>query len=233
MPTFSCPQCGATVTASHKPSACGQCGGRQIRTNRNRSDASGNLSRAPLGRSPISGPSAPTEPNPVPLATSMGQFSVNQAAGAGLGFNLFSPYLIMTWLLVLGPVGLAMGYSFYRLANFQLVTTNASSQANQTGKDTKPTGLSPEEAIAKYYQDLNQHPDTDGWQWVFRTEIYGTKIIKAEPSHTAIQVGLRYHLHNGEAICESRVFTLTPDKKQPNWQISKPQSMRPQPNCTL
>ncbi|MFN9176023.1 MAG: hypothetical protein ACK58N_16335 [Synechocystis sp.] len=63
MPTFSCPQCGAAFTASHKPSACSQCGSRQMRTNRNGAPASGNLSPPKLRRSPISEPTAMTALN--------------------------------------------------------------------------------------------------------------------------------------------------------------------------
>lgn len=93
--------------------------------------------------------------------------------------------------------------------------------------------ISSTKAIAKYYQNLNQQSDSDGWQLVFRTEIYDTKILKEEPSHTAIKVGLRYHLRNGTKICESRVFTLTPDENRQNWRISKPQAILAQPECTL
>lgn len=396
---FVCGSCGAGLTASHKPNACRECGGRQIRSVRSSSPNSGNLgkpvARPPSLSTPTTMASAPRlEPAPATVKSRM---------PVGIGFNLFDPKLIMTWLFVLSPLAIALGFAFYRLANFQgatggfvhrtlqenfdrpldgwqsvgkglvrdgqlrhvqsqgrtqtSLTTNLfrdsatevevdgfaqKGQGKTAGMMTRvpadrtddgyylairddgsyslgiqsqgqtdpkidwtphnvvntdgqpndlklltngdqitaiinntpvgsfqddqfqaggisvfsdkagvaPNGIgfnqlsvrvkeretpfsSPETAIATYYRDLNQQPDTDGWQWVFRTEIYDTKILKESPQHTAIKVGLRYHLRNGQKICESRVFTLTPDKKKQRWHISDPKAIRPEPECKL
>lgn len=411
MPTFSCPQCGATLTASHKPNACSQCGGRQMRSHRSSSQPSSILTSSKAKHKPSESRSNASfnDPNPALMtnfsASGGGKVDIRrrQGKGLGLGVKLFDPGLIMTWLLVLSPLAVALGFVFYRLASFQLVSTgfvhramqeefnqpstqwrssghshvadgqlrhrqgaghnqstlsdytvndsamlaeisafegqpqgkvagimsrvqthqtsdgyylairddghyslgiksqgkttpkidwktsqlinttgqvnrlelisngnhisglingvrvgsfqdpqfeagtiavfseNAGSDSQEIGfnklsvrvKEVQNASVSPQRAIINYYQDLNQQPDTDGWQWVFRTEIYDTKILKEETSHTAIQVGLRYHLRNGEKICESRVFTLTSDENRQNWRISRPKAIRSQPNCTL
>ena len=130
MPTFNCAQCGAAFTASHKPRACGRCRSQQIRSLRDgqRGNQSRSISHKSNNRKARNSGQLPTPSNsfpPISAASSLptAGWSGPKTPNDNLHrLSIFSPQLIMTWLLVFAPILLLSGYAFHRLVHSQMVT---------------------------------------------------------------------------------------------------------------
>ncbi len=90
---------------------------------------------------------------------------------------------------------------------------------------------SPQEAIQKYYQKLENSDDHKSFNFIDHTKIDSQEVLEETENTAKVKVNLRYVLKNGGKICESRVMYLSFNPKIHQWKIDKSEDIRPLPNC--
>ncbi|MBJ7898972.1 MAG: hypothetical protein GC158_03380 [Cyanobacteria bacterium RI_101] len=263
MLTYQCGQCGRRFRSSHKPHRCGDCGGGrflllrpedQLPAASSKGKPSPPSTLPPLPPAPFPAPTRKQSqkqresnldsiwilPNFSQIAGwSLGLLLLGGAFGYGLyrlGGGPFWPNLqIRGWGNEQKSGGLQGQDGSSRQATRPLPASGNPPRTLDPPQPQVPEPGTPAPGLAlrRYYQALNQSDDGDRLDLAYRVEVYGEKILRADAAFAAVKLGLRYHLKNGETLCESRIFLLRRAPGPGGWQWESPREIRPQPQCKL